>query len=66
MECSICPIAAKTVTVRLLKISVSGHMGVYYTEKVAQYAQNPDVKDLMYEYVEISKPECLTSMYVVK
>ena len=31
-------------------------MDVYYAEKVAQYAQNPEVKGLVYEYVEILKP----------
>ena len=31
-------------------------MGVYYAEKVGQYAQNADVKSLTYEYVELLKP----------
>ena len=44
MERGICPIAAQNVIFRLLRTSVSGHMGVYCAKMVAQYAQNAKVK----------------------
>ena len=34
-------------------------MGVYYAEKVAQYAQNPEVKVLPYEDFEILMMNCI-------
>jgi len=58
MERGICPIAAQSVTFRLPRTSDSGHMGVYYAEKVAQYAQNPKVKGLTYEDFEILRIKC--------
>ena len=48
MKRGICPIAAQAVTLRLPGTSVSGHLGVYYAAKVAQYAQNLEVKGLTY------------------
>ena len=49
---SVCPNAAKAVTLRLPRASVSEHMGIHYAEKVAQYAQNPEVKVLTHENFE--------------
>jgi len=59
VERSICPIAAQNVSVRLPRTSVSGHMSVYYAKKVAQYAQNPEVKGLTYEDFEILRIKCI-------
>ena len=39
-ECSICPIAVKAVTLRLPTAAVSGHIDVYYAEKVAHYSRS--------------------------
>jgi len=47
VERGVCPTAAKAVTLRLPRISVSGQLGVYYAEKVAQYAQNTRSKRFM-------------------
>jgi len=58
VECGICPIAAHTVTFRLTRTSVSGHMGIFYAEKVTQYTQNPEVKGLTYEDFKILRIEC--------
>ena len=59
VERGICPIAAQTVTFLLPSISVSGHMGVYCTEKVIQYAQNQEVKGLPYEDFELLMIKCI-------
>jgi len=59
VEHGICPTAAQAVTLRLTRTSVSGHIGVYYAEKVAQYAQNPEVKCLTYEDFEILRTKCI-------
>ena len=59
MERGFCPIAVQTVTYCLPRTSVSGHMGIYYAKKVAQYTHNPEVKGLTYEDFEILRIECV-------
>jgi len=34
-------------------------MGLYYAEKVAQYAPNPEVKGLTYEDFQILRNKCI-------
>ena len=68
MERGICPIAAQTVTFRLPRISVCGYIiyGCILHQKVAQYAQNPEVKGLPYKDFEILTIKCIevtTSTY---
>ena len=52
-------IAAKAVTLHLLMAAVNGHLDIYYAEKVAQYAQNPEVKGLTHEDIEILRNKCI-------
>ena len=50
----VCPIDLQAVTLSS-HWKLSRHVGVYFAEKVAQCAQNADIKDLTSKYVEISK-----------
>ena len=57
MERGISLIDAQAVKLHLNRTSVSGQTGKYYAEKVAKYAQNPELKGLTYEDFDILRTE---------
>jgi len=46
-------------SLRLPTAAVSGYIDVYYTEKVAQYAQNSEVKGLTHGDFQILRNKCI-------
>ena len=52
------PLLRKLLRFAYLRFLLAG-MWAYYTEKNAQYAQNPEVKGLLYEDFEILTIKCI-------